>query len=124
MRGTPGGREAVTVIADDARLVIPADALDADTAVSLTRQAFSSFLPAHAALTPLAELVIDVPGPSLNAPAELSIAATAAAQAPGASVVIARVERIDGVPFLSGRRARRSQRRSRRSRVRRQACRV
>jgi hypothetical protein len=101
VRGLTGGREAVTVSDADARLVVPANALDNDTAVTLRRQSFSAFLPAHAALTPLSELLVDVPGPSLNSPAELSIAASGTPEPPDTALVIARVDRVDGVPFLT-----------------------
>jgi hypothetical protein len=103
VRGTTGGREAVTVTADDGKLVMPAEALDDDTAVRLTHEAFSSFLPTHPALTPLGEFVVDVQG-RMKLPAELSMSATTAGAGgagTGATFVIARVERIDGVPLLS-----------------------
>ncbi len=104
VRGTTGGREAVTVTADDGKLIVPSGALDEDTAVALTHDAFSTFLPTHAALMPLEEFVIDAAGRTLKMPAELSMSASAAAAAgaiTGATYVIARVERIDGVPMLS-----------------------
>jgi hypothetical protein len=101
VRGTTGGLEPLTVTSGDARLVIPANTLHRDTAVSLEHVGLSLFLPPHAALTPLSELVVDVPGPALESPAELSIAASAVTQTPGASFVIARVDRVDGVPFLT-----------------------
>jgi hypothetical protein len=101
IRGTTGGQEAVTITADDATLVVPRRARTEDTAITLRRaDALSTFLPTHATLTPLAEVVVDVPG-ALTSPAELSVSASNAAPAPGVHYLIARVDRVDGVPFLT-----------------------
>ncbi len=102
VRGTTGGLEPVTVTADDGKLVVPQASLHADTAVALTHEAaFSSFLPTHPALTPLGEFVIDLAGGTLKMPAELSMSASAASAGPGVAFVIARIDRIEGVPMLS-----------------------
>ena len=104
IRGTTGGRDTVTSTDGDARLIVPGGALVDDTAVRVTVSGLSTFLPAHAALTPLAEVVVDLSGQILAADAELSFGGSTAAAggtAGAGTFVIARVERLDGVPFLT-----------------------
>jgi hypothetical protein len=104
VRGTTGGRDAVTSTDGDARLVVPGGSLFEDTAISVRRSSLSALLPPHPALTALAEVVVDLSGQTLGAPAELSFggatAETGAAAGPG-TFVLARVERLDGVPYLT-----------------------
>jgi hypothetical protein len=104
VRGTTGGRDTVTSTDGDARLIVPGGALTEDTAVRVSASPLSTFLPTAAGLTPLAEVVVDLSGEVLMADAELSFggATAVAGQIAGAGTfVLARVERVDGVPFLT-----------------------
>jgi len=101
VRGTAGGHMPVTVqsSASDAALSLASGALAADTAVSIAREsAFSSFLPTVDGMDALAELTVDLSGEVLGTTAELSALATAAS---GGTLLVAKVERIDGVPHLA-----------------------
>jgi hypothetical protein len=103
-RGTTGGRDTVTSTDGDARLIVPGGALAEDTAIRVTQSPLSAFLPSVAGLTALGEVVVDLSGQTLIADAELSfggsIAAAGGAAGAGA-FVLARVDRLDGVPYLT-----------------------
>jgi RHS repeat-associated protein len=98
VRGTTGGSSAVTVEAGTSRLAIPAGALPEDTAISLSEEPFSEWLPSLGGLVALQELFVDFSGQLLGLPAELSI--DGSALTPGDTFVLAQVERIDGIPKL------------------------
>ena len=91
-----GGTEAVTVESGPARLVVPAGSLTTDTAVSIQSVPLSAFLPVAPGVTALGEVVVDLSGAVLSQSAELSLASSA-----GGTLVIARVERLAGVPYLT-----------------------
>ncbi|PYQ19237.1 MAG: hypothetical protein DMF81_22525, partial [Acidobacteria bacterium] len=99
VRGRTGGSEAVVLEAGDAMVSVAARALPEDTAIDLQSVQLSRFLPAGAGLEPLAELVLDLSGQRLAIPAELSVAAGSAR--PGDTILVARVERLDGLPRLA-----------------------
>ncbi|HEY2945480.1 MAG TPA: Ig-like domain-containing protein, partial [Vicinamibacteria bacterium] len=99
-RGAVGGSDAVTLEAGEARLAVPAGTLAEDSALALeVPPALSSFLPSAGGVLPLSEVVLDFAGLTLASAAELS--ASAASVAPGDTLLLARVERLDGVPRLT-----------------------
>ena len=98
IRGETGGSQALTREGAGGAIVeIPALALTEDTAVEVERTALSDFLPASGDAEPLAEVVLDLAGASLATGATLSVEDSVEA---GESVVLARVERLAGVPKL------------------------
>jgi hypothetical protein len=100
VRGSIGGSDAVTIEAGDARLSVPAHATSEDSAFSLeVPPVLSGFLPSVGGLVPLAEAVLDFGGQTLAMPGELSV--RSASVAPGDTVFVARVERLDGIPRLT-----------------------
>ncbi|HYR26900.1 MAG TPA: Ig-like domain-containing protein, partial [Thermoanaerobaculia bacterium] len=96
IRGKTGGSQPLSLDAGAVTVTIAAGSLPQDLAIAATPVILSSFLPATAAAIPHAEVVVDFSGVTLATPAELSIAA--AGIAANESVVIARVERVGGVP--------------------------
>ncbi len=100
VRGTTGGSVPVTVTDGDSRLVIPANALGQDVAIELHQEALSPYLPAHQALLALGEVTVGFSGRTLLIPAELSIRAVGGV-VEGDTLVLAKVERIEGVPKLT-----------------------
>ncbi|HEY2941643.1 MAG TPA: Ig-like domain-containing protein, partial [Vicinamibacteria bacterium] len=99
-RGAVAGSDAVTLEAGEARLAVPAGALAEDSALAVeVPEALSSFLPSAGALVPLSEVVLDFSGLTLASTAELS--AGTAGVSRGDSLMVARVERIDGIPRLA-----------------------
>jgi hypothetical protein len=96
IRGRTGGSQPLSLDAGNVNVTIAAGSLTQDLAISATPVILSSFLPATAAATPHAEVLLDFSGVTLAVPAELSI--SDAGIAAGETVVIARVERIGGVP--------------------------
>ncbi len=99
VRGTTGGNVPVTVTDGDSRLVIPGSALPGDVPISLQQQPLSSFLPSATNLLALGEVLVDFSGRTLLIPAELSIRAVGGV-VEGDTLVLAKVERIEGVPKL------------------------
>ena len=99
VRGKVGGSEPVTLEVGEARLSVPARALAEDTAIVLETHALSAFLPSATGLTPLAEVFVDFSGQELALGAELSVAS--ALVSPGDTLVVARVERVEGIPRLA-----------------------
>lgn len=102
VRGQTGGSEPLTLTSDGFTLTVPARALTEDTAIRIQPAILSTFLPSAADLQPLAEVMVDLSGATLTMGAELSLS-TAALGAIGVSdrFLVARVERIDGVPRLA-----------------------
>ncbi len=99
-RGTTGGQAPVVVESGAFQLAVAAQALPRDTAFTVREEAtLSAFLPAAAGYEPLAEAVLDFAGAELGLPAELSV--EAAGPAAGDTLVVARVERVDGIPRLA-----------------------
>ena len=96
-RGTTGGAAPVVVQSGEARLSVAGLALARDTAIALREETLSSFLPSGAGLEPVAEVTVDFSGAVLQHAAELQVAATGA----DGTFVVARVERVDGVPRLA-----------------------
>ncbi len=72
--------------------------LGQDTAVALEATELSSFLPEALGVTALREAVVDLSGARLSMDAELSM--DAAVVPAGGTLVVARVERLAGVPRL------------------------
>ena len=103
VRGQTGGSEPLTLTSGGITLTVPARARTEDTAISLQPAVLSTFLPSAADLQPLAEVMVDLSGATLTMGAELSVSTATLAAAIGASdrFLIARVERIDGVPRLA-----------------------
>ncbi len=99
-RGTTGGQAPVVVESGAFQLAVAAQALPRDTAFTVREEAtLSAFLPAAAGYEPLAEAVLDFAGAELGLPAELSV--KAAGPGAGDTLVVARVERVDGIPRLA-----------------------
>ncbi|HEX7149903.1 MAG TPA: Ig-like domain-containing protein [Thermoanaerobaculia bacterium] len=96
VRGKTGGSQALTLTSGDVALTVPAGALPQDLAISATPAILSSFLPSTPAAAPFAEVVLDFGGAVLATPAELSVSASNVPA--GQTVVIARIERVRGVP--------------------------
>ncbi|HET7436557.1 MAG TPA: Ig-like domain-containing protein [Thermoanaerobaculia bacterium] len=95
VRGKTGGNAAVTVTSSDAAISVAASSLPEDTAVSIESAPLSTFTAAVNGVTPFAEVVVDLSGRTLATPAEVSVAA--ATVAPSDTIVVARVERVDGI---------------------------
>ncbi|HEX6096862.1 MAG TPA: Ig-like domain-containing protein [Thermoanaerobaculia bacterium] len=96
VRGKTGGNEAVTVTDGGASLTVASGSLPEDTAVSVKASAISPFVPSNSAFTAFAEIVADFSGRTLASPAQLS--ADAAGVAAGDTLLVARVDRLGGVP--------------------------
>ena len=99
VRGKTGGLEAAQVDSGDVRLGLARQSLAADTAVAVEQTVLSPFLPSSASLVPLGEAVVDFAGQRLAFAAELSLADPGVV-APGDTLLVARVERVDGIPRL------------------------
>ena len=97
-RGRLGGEIPVTVTSGGAALSVAGGSLAENTAVSVEVAELSPFVPVAKGLVPVAEVVVDLSGKWLEAPAELSVDGGTAS--PEDSLLVARVERIDGVPRL------------------------
>ena len=100
VRGTAGGNQAVVVASGPARLSIPAGALPENTAVTLESAPLSGYVPSSPEWQPFGEVLVDLAGRTLALPAELQHDATGVA--PGGTYVLARVERVAGVPRVTG----------------------
>ena len=98
MRGRTGGNEALTLNDGNLAVSLASGSLEHDTAVTLRASELSSFLPQAAGLTALREGVLDLAGARLSVAAELSI--DAGIVPTGGTLLIARVERVEGVPRL------------------------
>lgn len=100
VRGTTGGSDPLTLKSEGVVLTVPGLSLTKDTALSLrAATGFSSFLPEESGLEALQELVLDFSGQSLGLAAGLSVSGTTAV--PGDTVILARVERVQGIPRLA-----------------------
>jgi len=98
-RGTTGGTAPVVVTDGEARLSVAGMALASDTAVVLrAHPSLSSFLPSVPGLEPVAEVTVDLSGAVLQLAAELQVPAGGV---PDGTFVVARVERVDGIPRLA-----------------------
>lgn len=95
VRGRTGGSQALTLDAGDVNVTIPAGSLPDDLAISATPAVLSNWLPSTASARPVAEVVLDFGGIALGNSAVLSIPA---GNIGSDSVVVARVERVNGVP--------------------------
>ena len=93
---TGGGNQAVTLTADTVNVTVPAGALPNDVAIAATPAILSTFLPVSPAASPFAEVVLDFSGYTLASSAQLS--ASTATLSASDTVVIARVERVNGIP--------------------------
>jgi hypothetical protein len=98
VRGEVGGSDAVTVTGGDATLTVAAGSLSQDTAISVAPESVDGFLPSTASLIPLAEYNINFSDLALTSPAQLSVAAGAAKA--GDNVVLAQIQRVNGIPYL------------------------
>ncbi len=98
VRGQIGGSDAATVTGGDATLSIAAGSSPQDTAIAVTPEPVDGFLPATTSLIPLAEYNLDFSGQTLNVPAQLSVGAGSAQ--PGDNVLLAQIQRLNGVPYL------------------------
>lgn len=96
VRGKTGGNEAVTIADGGASLTVASGSLPEDTAVSVKVSTISAFVPSNSAFTAFAEVVADFSGRTLASPAELSV--DAAGAAPADTLLVARVDRLGGVP--------------------------
>lgn len=100
VRGQVGGGLATTVNSGGARVIVPAGAAPSDTVIAISPTVLSSFLPAPSGVEPLGEIVLDLAGQALVTAAELSLALPGLTVAPTDTLLAARVERLNGVPFL------------------------
>ncbi|WP_291983732.1 Ig-like domain-containing protein [Luteitalea sp.] len=100
-RGTVGGGLATTVTSGSARVVLPGGSVPTDTVITLTPTVLSTFVPTAAGIDALTEMTLDLAGQTLSAAAELSTSATGLTIAPTDTLLVARVERTDGVPFVT-----------------------
>jgi hypothetical protein len=100
VRGKVGGSEAVKVesAGGEASVFVPAQALPQNTAISVETSALSSYLPSVDGVVALAELVVDFSGQTLGLGADLAVLSPGVAA--GSTLVVARVERVDGIPRL------------------------
>ena len=96
VRGRTGGSQALTLTAGDIQVTVPAGSLPEDLAISATPTVLSSFLPSTSSVYPIAEVLLDFGGMALGNSAVLSVSASGASASD--TVVIARVERVAGVP--------------------------
>jgi hypothetical protein len=99
VRGKTGGREAVQLDSGDIHLGLAKQSLPDDTAVTVEQSFLSPFLPSSAALVPVGEAVVDFAGQRLAFAADLSLADPGVLQT-GDTLLVARVERVDGIPRL------------------------
>jgi hypothetical protein len=102
VRGVTGGSEPVILTSGSATLSVGRGALPEDTAITFQSVVLSSFLPASAELTPIAEFSIDFAGRTLGLGAELSVVASDVEPyvADSDTLLIARVDRVSGVPRM------------------------
>ena len=100
VRGQVGGGLATTVTSGSVRVIVPAGAVPTDTVITLTPTVLSSFLPTGAGIDAIAELTLDLAGQTLASAAELSVSVPGFTVAPTDTLLVARVERVDGVPAL------------------------
>jgi hypothetical protein len=105
VRGKTGGNKELTLQSGVAILSVPAASLAEDTVVDIQESALSPFLPATSDLQPLAEVVLDFTGAMLGTSAGLSIVCNegtcpCAAGCAGDTLLVARVERVLGIPRL------------------------
>ena len=105
VRGLPGGHEPVVLTdATGATLRVAAGALAEDTAVAFQSAILSSFLPATPSLVPVGEFAVDLAGRTLGTPAVLDVPLSTVGAGLGRSLestdtlLVARIERVDGVP--------------------------
>lgn len=98
VRGKAGGIDPVTLESEDVAISVAGGSLASDTAVSVEATELSSFIPAAPGVTALREAVVDLTGAQLSIDAELSM--DAAVVPAGGALVVARVERLAGVPHL------------------------
>jgi hypothetical protein len=96
VRGRTGGSQALTLNAGEITVTVPAGSLPEDLAISATPAVLSTFLPSMPSASPLSEVVLDFGGVALGTSATLSISAGSIPV--GDTVVVARVERVSGVP--------------------------
>jgi hypothetical protein len=96
VRGRTGGSQALTLNAGEITVTVPAGSLPEDLAISATPAVLSTFLPSMPSATALSEVVLDFGGVALGTSATLSISAGSIPAAD--TVVVARVERVGGVP--------------------------
>ena len=99
VRGKTGGNEAVTLDAGDVRLSVGAHSLPDDVAIDLQTWTISDYAVLGSGLTALAEATVDFSGRTLSTAAELSVASDSVTEAD--AFLIAKVERIDGIPRLA-----------------------
>ena len=97
-RGETGGSDAASVQSGDATLTVSAGSLPQDTVIAVNLEALDSFLPSTSGLVPLSEYRVDFSGAVLSNAAQLSVGVGTAA--PGSNVVVAKIQRVGGVPFL------------------------
>lgn len=95
-RGKTGGNEAVALTSGNAALSVAGGSLPQDTAVSIQSTILSAFLPNAVGLVPFAEVLVDFSTNQLRLPGELSVSAENVPT--GDSLLVARVERIEGIP--------------------------
>jgi hypothetical protein len=98
VRGQPGGSDPLTLSDGTSTLFVPGGALSEDTAISVQSIALEDFIPVSSTLNALQETLVDFSGETLNTPAQLSIPAIALD--PTHTFLLARVERLDGVPRM------------------------
>jgi hypothetical protein len=94
-RGKLGGRDAVTVVSGDASLSVAAGSLPNQTVVDVQEAALPDWVPRAEGLVPLAAVTVDLAGATLTKSAELSVGGLSPTD--GATVLLARLERVDGV---------------------------
>src|ERR1044071_9915693 len=98
VRGQPGGSDPLTLSDGTSTLFVPGGALSEDTAISIQSIALEDFIPVSSTLNALQETLVDFSGETLNTPAQLSIPAIALD--PTHIFLLAKVERLDGVPRM------------------------
>ena len=98
VRGQPGGSDPLTLSDGTSTLFVPGGALSEDTAISIQSIALEDFIPVFSTLNALQETLVDFSGETLNTPAQLSIPAIALD--PTHTFLLAKVERLDGVPRM------------------------
>src|ERR1044071_4786023 len=98
VRGQPGGSDPLTLSDGTSTLFVPGGALSEDTAISIQSIALEDFIPVSSTLNALQETLVDFSGETLNTPAQLAIPAIALD--PTHIFLLAKVERLDGVPRM------------------------
>jgi hypothetical protein len=98
VRGQPGGSDPLTLSDGTSTLFVPGGELSEDTAISVQSIALEDFIPVSSTLNALQETLVDFSGETLTTPAQLSIPAIALD--PTHTFLLARVERLDGVPRM------------------------